>query len=79
MKIEYRTVTHPRLHNRDITFIFINNKIDLPSARFLIYEARYGSWFGDRRRCRPFGYSGIEGTTWTHGKPGFGAGFWRHS
>ena len=46
MIIEYRTISHPRIPKKDITFIFIDNKIDLPSSRFLTHEARYGGWHG---------------------------------
>lgn len=42
MDIDYRTVSHPNIRNRDITFIFVDNKLDMNSARFLIYEATYG-------------------------------------
>lgn len=42
MNIDYRTVPHPTIKNRDITFVFVNNKLDMPSSRFLIYEATYG-------------------------------------
>lgn len=42
MEINYRKIPHPKIRDRDITFIFVNNKLDLPSSRFLIYEATYG-------------------------------------
>jgi len=41
MNIELKTVPHPHL-NRDITLLYIDNKIDLFSSKFLVYEARYG-------------------------------------
>lgn len=42
MKIVLRTISHPSLNNREITLLFIDNKIDIPSTCFLINEARYG-------------------------------------
>lgn len=41
MNIELRTIPHPHI-NRDVTVLYINNKLDIPSSKFLVYEARYG-------------------------------------
>jgi len=42
MKIEHITIPHPKLHNRNITLILVDAKLDIPSAKFLIYESHYG-------------------------------------
>lgn len=42
MKIELITVKHPKIKNRDITFLLVNNKLDLPSAKYLMYESYNG-------------------------------------
>jgi len=45
--IKLRTIPHPTIPNREVTFVFIDNKLDETSARFLIREARYGGRTGD--------------------------------
>lgn len=42
MKIDHITIPHPKINNREITLIFVNDKLDIPSAKFLIYESYYG-------------------------------------
>jgi integrase len=42
MKIETVTVKHPRINNREITLLLVDNRIDIPSTEFLVHEARYG-------------------------------------
>ena len=42
MNIEVITVTHPNIINRDVSLLLVDNKLDLPSCEFLIYESRYG-------------------------------------
>lgn len=37
-----KTTPHPYIENRDITLLFLDNKVDMPSAQFLAYQARYG-------------------------------------
>ena len=46
MKIDYIKVVHPTIKDRKITLIFIDNKLDLVSAKFLMYEARHGGSHG---------------------------------
>ncbi|PHR72800.1 MAG: hypothetical protein COA66_05975 [Arcobacter sp.] len=46
MNIDYRTVPHPVIKDRKITFVFVDNKIDLPSSRYLVHEATYGGRHG---------------------------------
>jgi integrase len=46
MKIDYIKVVHPTIKDRKITLIFIDNKLDLVSAKFLMYEARHGGRHG---------------------------------
>ncbi|MDM5263571.1 site-specific integrase [Sulfurovum sp. XTW-4] len=42
MNFRLETVPHPKINNRDITFILENNDIHLPAAKFLAKEARSG-------------------------------------
>jgi len=42
MKIEAITSNHPNLNNREITLLLVDDKIDIPSTRYLVYESRYG-------------------------------------
>lgn len=42
MEIETITVSHPKINNREITLLLVDNKIDIPSTEFLVHEARYG-------------------------------------
>ena len=42
MNIEVITVPHPNIINRDVSLLLVDNKLDLPSCEFLIYESRYG-------------------------------------
>lgn len=42
MKITYKKVKHPNIINREITYLFLNGKIDIPSAKFLTNELLYG-------------------------------------
>lgn len=47
MKLELRNINHPTIKNRNITLIFIDDELDLPSSYFLIHEARYGGRHGN--------------------------------
>lgn len=42
MQIDYETVHHPTIRDRNVTFVFTDNKLDLVSSRFLMHEAMYG-------------------------------------
>lgn len=44
MNIKYRTIPHPNkyIDNRDVTLLFVNNELDIPSSKFLIHSARFG-------------------------------------
>jgi integrase len=42
MNLSYVTFPHPSINNRKTTFIFIDNKLDLISARFLLFMAENG-------------------------------------
>lgn len=42
MKIEYKTEAHPIIKSRMITLLFIDDFLDIPSSKFLVYESRYG-------------------------------------
>jgi integrase len=57
MKIKTVTVEHPNLKNRKITLLLVDNKLDIPSTKFLVYESRYGGR-----------YEGISGKTSHIGK-----------
>lgn len=46
MEIKYITINHPSINNRKITYLLIDNKIDLDSARFLNHEAHNGGRHG---------------------------------
>jgi len=43
---ETRKIKHPTLNNRNITLVYINNKLDIPSLSFLVEEARNGGQKG---------------------------------
>ncbi|MFT7879061.1 MAG: site-specific integrase [Sulfurimonas sp.] len=36
------TIDHPNINNRKISVLFVNNKLDMPSFRFFVREARSG-------------------------------------
>ena len=42
MKLEKRTIKHPSIKNRDITVVFIDDRLDEHSLSFLVEEARTG-------------------------------------
>lgn len=42
MDIKTVTVRHPKIKDRDITLLLVDNKLDRPSTEFLVHEARYG-------------------------------------
>lgn len=42
MEIDYISVPHPSIKDREITFIFVDDKLDLVSAKFLVHEATFG-------------------------------------
>ena len=42
MNISYVTTSHPSLNNRKLTLLFIDNKIDIYSSKFLINQSRNG-------------------------------------
>lgn len=42
MIIDLYTLSHPRIVDREITVIFVDSRLDIPSMKFLIHEARYG-------------------------------------
>lgn len=46
MNIKTVTIPHPNLNNRKITLLMVDEKIDISSTEFLIYEARYGGRYG---------------------------------
>jgi len=75
MIISYKTVSHPYIDKRNITLMFVDNKLDLPSARFLIHSARYGGrrgFIAGRESHRPkaiklgelYRHLGEMGITW---------------
>jgi integrase len=43
---ETRQIKHPSLNNRNITLVYIDNRLDLPSLSFLVEEARSGGQQG---------------------------------
>jgi len=46
MNIDYVTIPHPSIYNRDVTVLFANNEIDLPSMKFLLWDAKNGGRHG---------------------------------
>ena len=42
IKIKVEKFKHPELNNREVSVIFVNNNLDLPSFKFLCNEAVQG-------------------------------------
>ena len=47
MNIDFETVAHPSIDNRKVTLLFVDNKIDIFSAKFFMHMARYGGRGGN--------------------------------
>ncbi|RXJ79345.1 site-specific integrase [Arcobacter sp. F2176] len=42
MKFRVKEISNPNIKNRNISVLFVNNQIDIPSLKFLVFESKYG-------------------------------------